>query len=102
MANITYSRTFTHDDWIDNEDVVQAGGEKGFNQKFHGIEAELDHLAQVIQQINTALNALQEGPPSRELKATYTPTLFTIAANGWSHAQGLAQKPAGAVSAAGM
>lgn len=31
MADITYKRVFEHDDWIDNEDVVQAGGEKGFN-----------------------------------------------------------------------
>jgi|SRR5262245_43018328 len=44
MADITYHRTFAHDDWIDNEDVVQAGGEKGFNQKFHALEAELDAI----------------------------------------------------------
>lgn len=55
MANITYARTFKHDDWIDNEDVVQAGGEKGFNKKFHDMEAEFDKLAVVVGQINTAL-----------------------------------------------
>lgn len=45
MANITYTRGFTHVDWIDNEDVVQAGGEKGFNGKFHGLEGELDAIS---------------------------------------------------------
>lgn len=55
MANITYARTFRHDDWIDNEDVVQAGGEKGFNKKFHDVEAEFDKIAAVVGQINAAL-----------------------------------------------
>lgn len=55
MANITYARTFRHDDWIDNEDVVQAGGDKGFNKKFHDVEAEFDKIAAVVGQINAAL-----------------------------------------------
>lgn len=55
MANITYSRTFQHEDWIDNEDVVQAGGEKGFNKKFHEIEDELDQIGNVIGQIDTKI-----------------------------------------------
>ncbi len=55
MANITYTRAFRHDDWIDNEDVVQAGGEKGFNKKFHDLEVEFDALGAVVGQINTAL-----------------------------------------------
>ena len=25
MANVTYTRSFQHQDWIDNEDIVQAG-----------------------------------------------------------------------------
>lgn len=59
MANISYTRTFTHDDWIDNEDVVQAGGEKGFNQKFHAIESELDKISTTFGAANTAINAIQ-------------------------------------------
>jgi hypothetical protein len=55
MATITYARTFRHDDWIDNEDVVQAGGEKGFNKKFHDMEAEFDKIATAFGQVNTAL-----------------------------------------------
>jgi hypothetical protein len=60
MADISYSRTFQHVDWIDNEDVVQAGGEKGFNQKFHDLEAELDKLSAVVGAIKDALSNIQE------------------------------------------
>ena len=60
MAGITYTRAFTHEDWIDNENVVQAGGERGFNKKFHEIEDEFDELSVVVQQVNTALGTLGE------------------------------------------
>ena len=59
MADITYNRAFTHDDWIDNEDVVQAGGEKGFNQKFHFIETEFDTISAAVGQLNTAIKKIQ-------------------------------------------
>ncbi|KOX04804.1 hypothetical protein ACWD6L_06885 [Micromonospora profundi] len=42
-----FARTFAHTDWVDGEDVVQAGqtpGEQGFNERFHRIEHDLDHL----------------------------------------------------------
>jgi hypothetical protein len=59
MADIVYNRAFTHDDWIDNEDVVQAGGEKGFNQKFHAIETEFDSVSAVVGELNTAIKRIQ-------------------------------------------
>lgn len=59
MADINYTRTFQHDDWVDNEDVVQAGGEKGFNKKFHDIEAEFDKLGVVVGSVNTEINRIQ-------------------------------------------
>ncbi|MFD7644512.1 hypothetical protein ACFV4P_28140 [Kitasatospora sp. NPDC059795] len=51
-----YHPAFTHQDWIDNEDRVQAGGEKGLNIRFHNLEAEFrtiadDHLNPVIDKI---------------------------------------------------
>lgn len=60
MADIIYTRDFTHDDWIDNEDVVQAGGEKGFNAKFHEIEVEFDNLSAVVRQIVTELQKVKQ------------------------------------------
>src|SRR6266481_5110329 len=59
MAGITYKRSFQHQDWIDNEDIVQAGGERGFNVEFHGLEAEFDNISSVITQINAGLGAFQ-------------------------------------------
>lgn len=40
-----YVPKFSHSDWIDNEDRVQAGGENGFNIRFHKLEAEFAALA---------------------------------------------------------
>lgn len=59
MADITYARTFEHEDWIDNEDVVQAGGDKGFNKKFHDIEVEFDRIGTVVGSVNTEINRIQ-------------------------------------------
>ena len=102
MANITYTRKFQHTDWQDNVDRVQAGGPTGFNQHFHDIEGDFDALSQVVNQINAALAALGQKPPPAAIKLTLTPNLVQTAVNGWSHLQGLAQKPPYQTSAAGM
>jgi hypothetical protein len=59
MASITYKRSFQHQDWIDNEDIVQAGGERGFNVEFHAMEAEFDTIGGVVAQLNAGLGAFQ-------------------------------------------
>src|ERR1700694_4355725 len=59
MADISYTRSYAHNDWIDNQDVVQAGGEKGFNQEFHGLEAELDKISATFGNTNTAIQNIQ-------------------------------------------
>lgn len=48
-----FARTFAHQDWVDGEDVVQAGattGELGFNERFHRIEHDLDALGTDVAQ----------------------------------------------------
>ncbi len=55
MANVTYVPTFHHILWVDNESVVQAEGEEGFNKRFLDIEAEFGKIATVVGQINAAL-----------------------------------------------
>lgn len=60
MAEITYTRSFQHDDWVDNEDIVQAGGPRGFNQQFHDIESEFDTLSTVVGSVNTAIDNIQK------------------------------------------
>lgn len=56
---ITYSPAFEHRDWIDNEDVVQAGGEDGFNRRFNELRAELDRIASVFGLAEGAVQALE-------------------------------------------
>lgn len=84
MADIVYNRTFRHEDWIDNEDVVQAAGERGFNTKFHAIEDELDRISQVVQQINTALSSIGE-QIAEPVAVVLTPVLLPYGASAqWS------------------
>lgn len=56
---VAYTRSFQHQDWIDNQDIVQAGGERGFNVEFHSLEAEFDKIGTVIAQLNAGLGAFQ-------------------------------------------
>jgi hypothetical protein len=83
MADISYTRTFTHNDWIDNQDVVQAGGEVGFNQKFHGLEAELDKISTTFGTANTVINNIQrvnflQANPPITLAANTASTEFPV------------------------
>jgi hypothetical protein len=54
---ISYTRSFSHADWIDRVDRVQAGGDNGFNGRFHGIEAEFDAISGVVKQADGALTS---------------------------------------------
>lgn len=77
MADILYSRKFTHENWIENQDVVQASGENGFNGKFHGIEDEFDTLSSVVGTIANEINQ------TRRLNFVNSQTV-TLAANSVS------------------
>lgn len=49
-----FARQFQHANWVDGEDLVQAGdanGKEGFNSRFHKIEGDLDQLGQDIHTI---------------------------------------------------
>jgi hypothetical protein len=56
---VTYNRTFQHQDWIDSQDIVQAGGERGFNAEFHSLETEFDKITGVVAELNAGLGAFQ-------------------------------------------
>ena len=79
--DITYTRGFTHTDWVDGEDRVQASStpeELGFNARFHAIENEFDairtqfvtlsdggkelrsDLVGVVRELESKLTALQD------------------------------------------
>lgn len=57
-----FVRQFVHADWVDGEDVVQAGatpGEDGFNQRFHHIETDLDALGARVATLSACLAAMR-------------------------------------------
>jgi hypothetical protein len=49
----TFTRTFAHRDWVDGQDVVQAGGtpdEQGMNARLNALEVDLDSVkADLVQ-----------------------------------------------------
>jgi hypothetical protein len=97
MTDITYSRNFVHEDWRDGEDIVQAGGEKGFNEKFHALETEFDRLSAVIAQINASLVPVI---PTRTL--TFAPSFFPRGGNiPWTQLDGIASKGTNQTAAEG-
>lgn len=58
----TFTRTFTHADWVDFESLVQAGKtpeESGINERFHRIEADLDALGDNVRRAFACLEELR-------------------------------------------
>ena len=70
-GSISYMRQFSHKDWIDFVDSVQAGGANGINGRLHGVEAEFDKISTVISLIASALQT----PVVKNRTITLSPTL---------------------------
>jgi hypothetical protein len=56
MADISFTQTFHHTDWVDDVDRVRAAEPNGFNARFTAIEADLQQLSAVVAQIDGVLN----------------------------------------------
>ncbi|MGF1430783.1 hypothetical protein [Kitasatospora sp. LaBMicrA B282] len=96
-----YVPGFTHTDWIDNEDRVQAGGENGFNIRFHNLESEFRTLA--VDHLNPVINALSTAVTCLTLSPILTPNRPDLAAStSWEMNLDVAQKQAGATEAHGI
>jgi hypothetical protein len=81
---IQYNPSVQFTPWTDNVDRVSAGGSNGFNVRFSSIEAEFQTLAQVIQQVNTALSALGD-QVSAPITIALTPVMLPFGSNSpWS------------------
>ncbi|MEW1913739.1 hypothetical protein AB0442_35830 [Kitasatospora sp. NPDC085895] len=94
-----YHPAFTHEDWIDNQDRVQAGGAKGLNVRFHGLETEFhrladDHLNKVIQLLVKSQTVLSLCP-----LLTFNQPGSGV---GWEISLDLAQRPATAPDVHGI
>src|SRR5262249_35159972 len=59
-----YTRKFQHQDWIDFVDPVQAGGNNGFNQRFHALESEFELISAAISSADSAISGLQTTSPA--------------------------------------
>jgi hypothetical protein len=102
MASISYISQFQHQDWIDNQDRVEANGPNGFNGRFHGLEAEFQTISGVVTQLSTAIDTLGSKPPPTTVVMTLTPTLTATSAQAWVLVNGIALKQAGQISAHGL
>ena len=111
---ISYTRSiFSHIDWIDRVNRVQAGGDNGFNGRFHGIEAEFDTISGVVGQVSnqfgtaaTQITDLQQQISALGIAVaravSVAPVLTAVGPSGWdTTTPGVARKPAGAASAFG-
>lgn len=63
MASFSYARSFTHIPWRNHEDVVDAEGDNGFNNRFIGLETEFDTLAATITLIGQDVDTINTGLP---------------------------------------
>jgi hypothetical protein len=81
---ISYTPQFSHKDWIDFVDSVQAGGTNGINIRFHGIEAEFATISSVIAQIAQVLAT----PAVTSHTLTLAPTLAATTQQPWQQQVG--------------
>jgi len=81
---ISYTPQFSHKDWIDFVDSVQAGGTNGINIRFHGIEAEFAMISSVIAQIAQVLAT----PAVTSHTLTLAPTLAATTQQPWQQQVG--------------
>jgi hypothetical protein len=87
-GSISYTPQFSHKDWIDFVDSIQAGGPNGINIRMRGIAAEFQALSQVITQINSSLVI-----PPPIVTQSYAPSFFpNLTDPPWVQNNGLATK----------
>jgi hypothetical protein len=102
MASINYVPQFQHQDWIDNQDRVAAGGANGFNGRFHALEAEFKRISDVVTLLSSAIDGLGVKPPPSAFQLSLSPTLSPTSTQAWVLVNGIALKQAGQISAHGM
>jgi len=103
VGTIHYTPGFSPAGFVDEVDVIRAGGPNGFNARFHAIEDDLAQFSTVVATIDAALVAIATGPTEHSV---WLPPALLPTAGGqpWQlSATGAAQdtpgtSPAGAFS----
>jgi hypothetical protein len=103
MADVSFTPTFHHTDYVDNRDRVQAGGPNGFNARFSTIETDLKTLSTVVGKVDAALDALGAPTPTQRT-LTLTPAFVPVAGAGaWTHdASGFASRTGALTTLSGV
>jgi hypothetical protein len=103
MADVSFTPTFRHTDYVDNRDRVQAGGPNGFNARFSAIQADLTTLSTVVGQVDAELDALGAPTPTQRT-LTLTPSFLPVVnAGAWSHdASGFANRVGNLTTLSGL
>jgi hypothetical protein len=97
MADLTYTPTFRHTNWVDNVDRVGAEGPNGMNVRFQAIESDLNQVSTVVAQVGSEINritAIVTPPPSSvQTRIVFTPDLQPVPGNGtaWLSTLGVPQ-----------
>ncbi len=104
MADVSFTPTFTHTPWVDNKDRVQAGGTNGFNVRFAAVENDFQTLSTVMQEVDSALDALEAGSGPVSHLLTIAPAMGAVTTGSpWSmDSSGYAVRPAGTLSCVGL
>jgi hypothetical protein len=81
MADVSFTPTFHHTNYVDNRDRVQAGGPNGFNVRFAAIEADLITLSDVVADVDAVLDSLGT-PAATQHTLSISPALTVVAGSG--------------------
>jgi hypothetical protein len=81
MADVNFTPTFHHADWLDRVDRVEAGGPNGFNTRFRAVEHDLRKLSTVVTDISTRIARIHTAPapdPGQQQRFSFTPRFHLL------------------------
>ena len=86
MADLSFTPTFRHTNWVDNVDRVGAEGPNGMNVRFQEIESDLNQVSTVVAQIGGEIDRIRAvitpPPSSVQTRLVFTPVLQAVPGNG--------------------
>jgi hypothetical protein len=86
MADLSFTPTFRHTNWVDNVDRVGADGPNGMNVRFQEIESDLNVVSTVVAQVGGEIDRIRSvvtpPPSSVQTRLVFTPVLQGVPGNG--------------------
>jgi hypothetical protein len=75
MPDLRFDPIFRHKDWVDNVDLIQAGGPNGFNIRMNSIGSDLHQVSTVVTEVDSRLDLIARNTSAPPLG----PQLFNVA-----------------------